>query len=49
MIQLPDARRIIAAAEKKIEEIGQPINNVVIVDEGGNLIAFERMANAWLD
>ena len=47
MIQLADARRIIAAAEKKAEEIGQPMN-VAVVDEGGNLIAFERMANAWL-
>src|SRR5260370_9867032 len=41
------ARRIIAAAEKKAEELGQPMN-VAVVDEGGNLIAFERMANAWL-
>jgi uncharacterized protein GlcG (DUF336 family) len=47
MIQLQDARRIIAAAEKKAEELGQPIN-VAVVDQGGNLIAFERMANAWL-
>jgi uncharacterized protein GlcG (DUF336 family) len=47
MIQLTDARRMIAAAEKKAEEIGQPMN-VAVVDEGGNLIAFERMANAWL-
>jgi len=47
MIQLEDARRIIAAAEKKAEQIGQPMN-VAVVDEGGNLIAFERMANAWL-
>jgi uncharacterized protein GlcG (DUF336 family) len=47
MIQLADARRIIAAAEKKAEELGQPMN-VAVVDEGGNLIAFERMANAWL-
>ncbi len=46
MIQLADARRIIAAAEKKAAEIGQPIN-VAIVDEGGNLLAFERMENAW--
>jgi uncharacterized protein GlcG (DUF336 family) len=22
--------------------------NVAVVDEGGNLVAFERMANAWL-
>jgi uncharacterized protein GlcG (DUF336 family) len=47
MIQLADARRIIAAAEKKAEEIKQPMN-IAVVDEGGNLIAFERMANAWL-
>ena len=47
MIQLADARRIIAAAEKKAEDIKQPMN-IAIVDEGGNLIAFERMANAWL-
>ena len=46
-IQLADARRIIAAAEKKADEIGQPMN-VAVVDEGGNLVAFERMANAWL-
>lgn len=47
MIQLADARRMIAAAEKKAEEIKQPMN-IAIVDEGGNLIAFERMANAWI-
>jgi len=47
MIQLADARRIIAAAEKKAEEVGQPIN-VAVVDEGVNLVALERMATAWL-
>jgi len=47
MIHLADARRIIAAAEKKAEKIGPPMN-VAVVDEGGNLIAFERMANARL-
>lgn len=47
MIQLADARRIMAAAEKKAEDIKQPMN-IAIVDEGGNLVAFERMANAWL-
>jgi uncharacterized protein GlcG (DUF336 family) len=46
-LQLPDARRIIAAAEKKAEELGQPMN-VAVVDAGGNLLAFERMENAWL-
>src|SRR6195952_5944261 len=47
MIQLADARRMIAAAEKKAEELGQPMN-VAVVDEGGNLIAFERMTNAGI-
>lgn len=47
MLQLADARRILAAAQKKADEIGQPMN-VAVVDEGGNLLAFERMANAWL-
>ncbi len=46
-ITLEAARSIIAAAEKKADEIGQPMN-VAVVDEGGNLVAFERMANAWL-
>ena len=46
-VTLEAARQIIAAAEKKAEEIGQPMN-VAVVDEGGNLVAFERMANAWL-
>ena len=46
-IQLTDARRIIAAASKKAEELGQPMN-IAVVDAGGNLLAFERMENAWL-
>ena len=47
MLQLADARRIIAAAAKKADDIGQPMI-IAVVDEGGNLLAFERMANAWL-
>jgi uncharacterized protein GlcG (DUF336 family) len=46
-IQLTDARRIIAVASKKAEEIGQPMN-IAVVDAGGNLLAFERMENAWI-
>src|ERR1700710_2218918 len=46
-VQLVDARRIIAAATKKAEKIGQPMN-IAVVDAGGNLLAFERMPNAWL-
>jgi uncharacterized protein GlcG (DUF336 family) len=47
MVTLADARRIIAAAEKKAAEIGQPMN-VAVVDQGGNLVAHERMDNAWI-
>ena len=47
MITLADARRIIAAAEKKAEEIGQPMN-IAVVDLGGNLIAHVRMDKAWI-
>jgi uncharacterized protein GlcG (DUF336 family) len=46
-VQLTDARRIIAAATAKAEELGQPMN-IAVVDAGGNLLAFERMENAWL-
>ena len=47
MITLADARRIIDAAEKKAQDIGQPMN-IAVVDAGGNLLAFERMDGAWL-
>ena len=47
MLGLEEARRVIAAAEKKASEIGQPMN-VAIVDEGANLVAFVRMDGAWL-
>ena len=47
MVTLADARRVIAAAEKKADEIGQPMN-IAVADEGGNLVAHVRMDNAWL-
>jgi uncharacterized protein GlcG (DUF336 family) len=47
MITLEDARRIIAAAEKKAADIGQPMN-IAVVDEGGNLVAHVRMDRAWI-
>ena len=47
MITLEDARRIIAAAEKKAREIGQPMN-IAVVDSGGNLVAHIRMDKAWI-
>ena len=43
MITLNDARRIVAAAEKKATEVGQPMN-IAVVDEGANLIAHVRRA-----
>lgn len=47
MVTLNDARRIIAAAEKKAAEIRQPMN-IAVVDEGGNLISHARMDGAWI-
>ncbi len=47
MITLADARRIIAAGEKKADEIGQPMN-IAVADAGGNLVAHVRMDNAWI-
>lgn len=47
MITLADARKIIAAAEKKAEKIGQPMN-IAVVDAGGNLVAHARMDKAWI-
>ncbi|MCH6171678.1 MULTISPECIES: GlcG/HbpS family heme-binding protein [Pseudonocardia] len=46
-LTLADARKIIAAAEAKAEEIGQPMN-VAVVDAGSNLIAHIRMDGAWI-
>src|SRR5690349_21583799 len=47
MVTLADARRVIAAAEKKAQEIGQPMN-IAVVDAGGNLVAHVRMDKAWI-
>jgi uncharacterized protein GlcG (DUF336 family) len=47
MINLETARRIIAAAEKRAAEIGQPMN-IAVADGGGNLVAHVRMDNAWI-
>src|ERR1700759_252310 len=44
---LEEARRVIAAAERKAQEIGQPIN-IAVVDTGGNLVAHVRMDKAWI-
>ena len=47
MVSLADARRVIAAAEKKAAEIGQPMN-IAVADEGGNLVSHVRMDGAWI-
>ena len=47
MITLEDARKIIAAAEKKATQIGQPMN-IAVADAGGNLVAHVRMDKAWI-
>jgi uncharacterized protein GlcG (DUF336 family) len=46
-VTLADARKIIAAAEGKAEEIGQPMN-IAVVDAGSNLVAHVRMDGAWI-
>ncbi|GHO45840.1 GlcG/HbpS family heme-binding protein [Ktedonospora formicarum] len=47
MVTLNDARRVIDAAEKKAQEIGQPMN-IAVADAGGNLVAHIRMDEAWI-
>ncbi len=46
MLTLDAAEKIIAAARMKAESIGQPMN-IAVVDEGGNLLSFVRMDEAW--
>jgi uncharacterized protein GlcG (DUF336 family) len=46
-VDLAEARRIIAAGERKAAEIGIPYN-IAVVDAGGGLVAHARMDGAWL-
>lgn len=46
-VTLEDARRVIAAAEARADEIGQPMN-IAVVDGGGNLVAHVRQDGAWI-
>lgn len=46
-VNLEEARRVIAAAEKRADELGQPVN-VAVVDAGGNLVAHARQDGAWI-
>ena len=47
MVTLEDAKKVIAAAESKATEIGQPMN-IAVADAGGNLVAHVRMDGAWI-
>jgi uncharacterized protein GlcG (DUF336 family) len=47
MVTLADARKVIAAAEKKAQEMKWPMN-IAVVDEGGNLVSHARMDGAWI-
>jgi glc operon protein GlcG len=44
-LTLEGARAVLAAAQQRAEEIRVPMN-VAVVDEGGHLLAFERMDGA---
>lgn len=44
---LSDARRMIAAGERKAVEMGIPYN-IAVVDAGGGLISHVRMDGAWM-
>jgi len=46
-ITLDEAMLVIAAARKKAEEIGV-MQNIAVVDAGGNLAAFAHMDGAWI-
>src|SRR5580704_10950117 len=46
MISLADAKRIIAAAERKAKLAGRSMN-VAVVNDGGNLAAHVRMDGGW--
>jgi uncharacterized protein GlcG (DUF336 family) len=46
-LDLADARRIIAAGERKAIEMGIPYN-IAVADAGGGLVAHARMDGAWL-
>ncbi len=47
IVTLAEARKVIAAAEKKAQDIQHPMN-IAVVDEGGNLVSHVRMDGAWI-
>ena len=46
-VTLSAGQAVLEAAQAKATEIGVPMN-IAVVDEGGNLVAFARMDDAWL-
>ncbi|MFC1861119.1 heme-binding protein [Chloroflexota bacterium] len=46
-VDLKAALKIIDAAKKKAQQINVPMD-IAVVDEGNNLVAFQRMDGAWL-
>lgn len=46
-ITLEQARKVVDAALKKSEELGVKMN-IAVVDSGTNLVAFNKMDDAWL-
>jgi uncharacterized protein GlcG (DUF336 family) len=46
-VTLSDARHVIENARQSAEAIGVAMN-IAVVDDGNNLVAFERMDGAWL-
>ena len=46
MLTLDDAKKVIAAAERKAKEAEQM--NIAVADAGGNLVAHVRMDEAWM-
>jgi uncharacterized protein GlcG (DUF336 family) len=46
-LDLSDARRVIAAGERKASEIGVPYS-IAVADAGGGLVTHIRMDGAWL-
>jgi uncharacterized protein GlcG (DUF336 family) len=46
-VTLDTGLRIIASARQKAESIGVAMN-IAVVDDGNNLVAFQRMDGAWL-
>ena len=47
VIRLEEAQGMISAAERKAQEMGQPMN-IAVMDAGRNLVAFHRMDGAWV-